>query len=251
MPKSVTLNKAMKEEMFHTFYRKATKEAREQVDAYIADLKNDFLDVLFGKYQPTLTSLPTPFRRRVKEIAMPKEVKAPKPPKARKKGKITPTDKTAYFLHAIAPSVHLFTEKWRPAMKVVLTIDHLPVEEKESEVYGPTWEDWIYRSWDRLEPNALKAKVVTRTQLDAFINKRFIPTCKVIDEIIAPVEETVRGVGAILRASRTTKSLREQWPEVDKYVELPVESQGAIARLVDVKHLNEVLEQTWPEEATS
>lgn len=248
--KSVTLNKDMKERMFHTFYRKATAEARASVDAKTEAFRDDYIDLLFGKYQKTLQSLPKPFRHRIKELAIPVAYKPPKAPKKRTKGKIAPTDKTYYSMSRLSDTVHLFPANWRPALEVRRLIDYVDMPE-DSDVYGPTWESYWYRSWERFQPNLYKAKIITQDAFDDFAVRRFIPTCIEIDEVISEVEEAVAGVAIILKAARTTKSLLDQWPEASKYIELPAESKGSIARLVDIPHVNEVLAKTWPQEETA
>jgi len=250
MTKSVTLNKDMKEGMMHTFYRKATEAHRLAIQEKIDAFRDEWLDLFFGPYQKTLLSLPEPFRRSVTKVAIPRGYVPPKAPKKRTKGKIEPTDRTTYSLNAMCEHIRLFPEHWRPALQVRRELDYLSVPE-DIEIYGPTWEDWTYHTWDRFSVAAVKDKVVTKAALNKFCKDRFVPLCQEIDGIIDEVEEAVQGVGVILKAARTTKSLRDQWPEVDNYVELPVESKGSIARLVDIHHVNEVLAKTWPAEETA
>ena len=250
MARSVTLNKNMKEQMFHTFYRKVTEQHREDIAELVDALRDEWLDLLFGSYQEILKGLPEPFRRSITEIGLPSGVRPKKKPKKRVKGKIIPTDRRIYTLETMNASTYLYPENWRPALQVRHNCNYLDVPEGH-EWYGPSWEEWTYRNWERLRAALIKDKIVTQAKLDKFVQDRFIPTVQEVDQIIEGVEEAIEGVGLILKAARTTKALRDQWPEVDTYIELPVESKGAVASLVDIHKVNEVLASTWPREETA
>ena len=248
--KSVTLNKNMKEQMFHTFYRKVAAEPIEEIHGIVSGLRDEWLDLLFGSYQDILKGLPEPFRRPVTEIALPVGVMPKRKPKKRVKGKIIPTDRRTFTLETMNGSTYLYPENWRPALAIRHTCNYLDIPE-EVEFYGPAWEEWTYRNWERLRVALVKDKIVKAAAIDKFVQDRFIPTVQEVDAIIASVEEAIEGVGLVLKAARTTKALRDQWPEVDTYIELPVESKGAVASLVDIHKVNEVLASAWPQEETA
>ena len=99
--------------------------------------------------------------------------------------------------------------------------------------------DW----WPAQVANGL----ITQDQHDAAMIL-YIAGCEQADAIAEPVLKVITDVHEILLSVRTTKGLREAWPEVDQYLDLPDPSAGQLMR-VDVGELNDNLADLWPQDA--
>lgn len=229
--KSVSLTKATRSEMLHSFFRDVTRQPAIDLLEIENDLALDIYGMIYNSIGGQLAAVPNSMLFMENKIPMPSVVVLKK--KAKKvKGSIESSHSDRYNFTVFCHSMTLdFVNSTRADNDINLSAD-LP-QARGAARYG---QDHLV--------DLVKLGLINKTTLKK-IEARFVEGCKDATRLVEPVVKVLDGVLEILSSVRTTKGLLEAWPGCEKYLELPQQTGGALMK-VDVKVLDLNLAIMYP-----
>jgi len=213
--KSMPLNKDIKNDALHAFYVKVKAKPEQRLTKMENDLALKIYNLIYGPHKRKIANLPERLFEAHNDIPMSSVTMLAKKGK-RKKGSIEPSERTTYHWRRFQ-GVHI--DGCWPMMEAreIRLKEHMP------QCPGQMMRRYSNEHLDVL----LRYKFITKEVYDA-CQAEYIKACELAKEIYEPVEQAVKDVGLILRTCKTTKGLRDAWPEVEQFLKLPQQTAGPL-----------------------
>jgi len=227
--KSVTLNIQTKSRILSDFFRDVSKDAIQQLKSLENALALKVYQIIYSDLAERVADLPPLMFNHYNCIDIAGQHVRPKRQK-RTKGKIQTSEHTFVKMRRLA--TWLSFERTKPARSI-----------NGIDLPSPMPQANVGRGDCHLE-NLVDAGFISKRDLEN-IERIYIKCVREMDKIIDPIENATLEVGAMLKTVRTTRQLREAWPECDNYLELPDHQAGAMIT-VNVADLNKNLEALYP-----
>jgi len=231
--RSVSLSKAVKGDILHSFFRDVSKKAHEAINKIEQAAALDIYDIIYGSMKKEITTLADSMLSMHDDIPLSiVTVKAKK--KARRKGVIEPTINESFQFRNFSRGMSM------DRLCIMRSVYDLSLPEKMAQFSS---ENCSRSSYNHIEGLVKRGLISKAAAIE--IEIRYVLACKDAEKVSAPIIEIVQGVIEILQVVKSTKGLFEAWPECDKFLDLPEASSGALMK-VDIDGLNEALDGLYP-----
>lgn len=229
--KSVSLNKAIRGDMLHSFFCDISRQPRIVLEKVESNCAQDIYDMIYGEFQAGLANVPDSMLRLEETMPLPCVVVKQKKAK-RKKGSIESTITETFQFRTFRTDVDID--------RSAATTRCLELDLGQKLPQASSAQRWSSSHLDHLQRLGLVDKAMLKK-----IEARYIKACKEGEKILKPVIEAMDGVAEILTAVKTTKGLLAAWPGCEKYLILPPTTQGVLVK-VDIKVLDANLSSLYP-----